>query len=124
MLVFTEKESKVRTAADVDQYISARIPRLVRLEDFSEEANQERRLWQTVTTSMLHDCNEMCTLIIPTSKGPIMKCTKHFPKDYTPQTIISGLDFFLIKLYFFSFRNHILNVCSAGRIWCESSTFS
>ncbi|KAL3073743.1 hypothetical protein niasHS_015485 [Heterodera schachtii] len=72
---------RISTPEQVDEYVSARIPKLPPLNDHSPEANQQRRLWHYVTTMMLHDCNAACL------EGS--RCRKHFPKPYSDHTELS-----------------------------------
>jgi hypothetical protein len=58
------------------------------MDDLSVEANQQRRLWHTVTTSMLHDCNKSCEGRIPE------QCNKYFPKEFSAHTVLSGCPIF------------------------------
>lgn len=98
MLLILKKECAIKTAAQVDQYVSARIPPLPPMDDLSDEANQQRRLYHYVTTMMLHECSKAC-------RGhPEDKCRKHFPKSFSSQTEISGF----IQLYIVFF--HLFNL--------------
>ncbi|KAL3105716.1 hypothetical protein niasHT_029001 [Heterodera trifolii] len=81
MLLILEKGGRLTTPEQVDEYVSARIPKLPQLLDQSPEANQQRRLWHYVTTMMLHDCNAACL------EGS--RCRKHFPKPYSDRTELS-----------------------------------
>jgi hypothetical protein len=84
LLLILDKDHRITTPEQVDQYVSARIPPLPEMDDLSPEANQQRRLWHTVTTSMLHDCNKACEGRIPD------KCNKYFPKEFSAHTVLSG----------------------------------
>ncbi|KAL3115858.1 hypothetical protein niasHT_007158 [Heterodera trifolii] len=81
LLLILEKGGRLTTPEQVDEYVSARIPKLPPLIDHSPEANQQRRLWHYVTTMMLHDCNAACL------EGS--RCRKHFPKPYSDRTELS-----------------------------------
>jgi hypothetical protein len=85
LLLILKQKARIVVPADVDQYISARVPYLPEPEDMSIEAKQQRRLWHLVTTAMLHDCNKVC-------RGPALdeQCNKYFPKQFSKETILSG----------------------------------
>jgi hypothetical protein len=68
----------------VNDYVSAEIPTLPEASDQSDEANQQRRLYQLITTSNLHDCTDDSECRIDGV------CSKRFPKHYSDQTILSG----------------------------------
>lgn len=93
-LLILDEESKISTPDQVDQYVCARLPYLPRFDDLSVEANQQRRLWHTVTSSMLHDCNAACG-------GLVGRCNKYFPKHFTEHTVLSGLVFLLCFFFVF-----------------------
>ena len=82
-LLILHKDARIESPSQVDEYICARIPPLPRIEDDSIAAKQQRRLWHLVTGNMLHDCNNACL-----DDG---KCSKHFPKQFTPNTVLSGI---------------------------------
>uniref|UniRef100_A0A183C066 ATP-dependent DNA helicase n=1 Tax=Globodera pallida TaxID=36090 RepID=A0A183C066_GLOPA len=79
MLLILDEGSRITTPEQVNEYVSARIPALPPIADQSAEAKQQRRLWQYVTTMMLHDCNAACL------DGS--KCRKHFPKRSVIRTM-------------------------------------
>lgn len=83
LLLIQDKDDRIATPDEVNDYVCARIPPLPRMDDISPEANQQRRLWHQVTNCMLHHCNDSCA----SPKG----CNKHFPKSYSKQTILSGI---------------------------------
>lgn len=106
MLLILDKNAQITTPEQVDQYVSARIPTLPPMNDTSAGANQQRRLWNYVTSMMLHDCNKAC-LKRRTIRGKEKDvCSKNFPKPYSDQTVISGC-FYLIY-FFFSFTFSVL----------------
>uniref|UniRef100_A0A914PGD5 ATP-dependent DNA helicase n=1 Tax=Panagrolaimus davidi TaxID=227884 RepID=A0A914PGD5_9BILA len=70
------------TVADVDNYISARIPELPAADDKSEGAEQQRRYHALVLKHMLHICNTNSACQV---NG---RCTKGFKKNFSPCTII------------------------------------
>lgn len=82
-LLILDHEHKITTPEQVDEYVCARIPPLPAPYDCSVEAMQQRRLWHTVTTCMLHDCNAACG-------GDTEKCRKFFPKEFTKNTVLSS----------------------------------
>ena len=90
MLLILDKDSRVTTPEQVDQFISARIPALPLRDDMSARAMQQRRLWHYVTSMMLHDCNKAC--MCRKTIGGVEKdvCKKNFPKPYSEQTVLSG----------------------------------
>ena len=92
MLLILDKACRITTPEQVDQYVSARLPALPPPDDLSPEANQQRRLWHTVTSSMLHDCNKACLEQKEIYGRQELQCQKHFPKPYSERTIISGLN--------------------------------
>ncbi|KAL3110874.1 hypothetical protein niasHT_014811 [Heterodera trifolii] len=81
MLLILERGVRIDTAQQVDEYVSARIPTLPPSSDLSPEGHQQRRLWNYVTSMMLHDCNAACL------EGS--RCRKHFPKPYSDRTELS-----------------------------------
>ena len=91
MLLFMEKDWQIDNPETIDEYVSARIPALPEMHDFSPEANQQRRLWHYVTSYMLHDCNQACAKTITKANGKEEEvCKKYFPKSFNDQTEISG----------------------------------
>ena len=94
IILILEKNERLNTPEEVDEYVSARIPALPPMDDFSNEAHQARRLWNLVTTNMLHDCNPAC-LVQKDNRSLEKKCIKHFPKPYSDRTVLSG-KFYLI----------------------------
>lgn len=86
MLLILEKQGRIFTPEQVDEYICARIPILPRLDDLSPEAHQQRRLWFYVTKMLMHDCNAACL-------DEKNNCRKHFPKPYSDRTELSGIYF-------------------------------
>ena len=88
MLMIMDKQGRVTTPAQVDQYICARVPPLPPMDDFSPEANQARRLHHTVTSCMLHDCNKACLVDSPDGLGK--SCSKKYPKPFSEYTELSG----------------------------------
>ena len=88
LLLIMDRDFPILTPQQVDDYVSTRIPALPEPSDQSLEAKQQRILWFLVTRFMLHDCNQMCI-----QESGI--CRKHFPKDFSDETILSG--------YFFGF---------------------
>src|SRR4051812_14805483 len=93
LLVWVEHPKDIPTAKFVDQYVTARVPHIPFMHDFSPEANQQRRLWNYATSFMMHDCNKAC-LTEKTEDGKMI-CTKGFPKSFTDHTEISGNQWFL-----------------------------
>jgi hypothetical protein len=85
----------------VDEYVSARIPPLPRMDDHSPEAMQQRRLWHLVMKNMMHDCNDEC--LVTAAESVQRRCNKRFPKDYHEHTEISG--FFFLVFYSFLLAN-------------------
>jgi hypothetical protein len=85
VLLFTENGEGGMSPTNVDEYISARIPPLVDLDDMSGEAFQSRRLRMTVCNSLLHNCNEQCRGVDGSDK-----CPKHYPKLFSTSTQLSG----------------------------------
>jgi len=92
MLLILEKQGRITTAEQVDQYVSARIPPLPAIEDQTYEATQQRRLWHYVTGMMLHDCNKACLeKRFDRHRGEELDCCKkNFPKPYSEHTELSG----------------------------------
>lgn len=89
VLLILDKNNTIVTPDQINQYVCARIPALPKRDDYSPEANQKRREWYGVTKFMLHDCNNSCERL--NYNGPaINNCVKHFPKEYSSETIISG----------------------------------
>ena len=93
MLLILDKQGQITTSEQVDQFVSARIPSLPPMNDTSAGANQQRRLWNYVTSMMLHDCNKAC-LDRRTIRGKeVDVCRKNFPKPYSDQTVLSGITY-------------------------------
>lgn len=90
ILLILEKKGQIITSADVDRYISARIPPLPSQNDTTPAADQQRRLWNYVTTMMLHSCNKVCLETKDVGGLPKVVCRKNFPKPYSDNTEISG----------------------------------
>lgn len=91
MLLILDKNARISTPDEVDQYVSARIPSLPAMGDTSPGAVQQRRLWHYVTSMMLHDCNKACLKRRTISGLEKDVCCKNFPKPYSEYTVISGL---------------------------------
>lgn len=110
MLLILKKNCQIKTAEQVDQFVSARIPPLPPANDLSDEAAQQRRLYYYVTSMMLHECSKAC------KEQPVDKCRKHFPKPFSSQTEISGflLSFFLFLILSF-FR------CALHKLYPDSA---
>lgn len=90
MLLILDKQGQITTPEQVDQFVSARIPSLPSMEDTSAGANQQRRLWNYVTSMMLHDCNKACLKRRTIHGVEVDVCQKNFPKPYSDQTVLSG----------------------------------
>lgn len=110
MLVFIEKDSQKMAPWTVDQYVSARIPALPRMEDTSPEANQARRKWYYVTSLMMHDCNAACEYTREVDGVIKTFCKKHFPKSFADNTEING-NFEIIRIYIY-FRCSLYELCA------------
>ena len=93
-LVWIDSNGKAKTPEWVNEYITARIPALPPIHDQSDEANQQRRLWNYVCPYMLHDCNRSCEGTRLVGGVEQTYCKKSFPKAFADQTEISGIDFF------------------------------
>ncbi|KAG2192871.1 hypothetical protein INT47_006043 [Mucor saturninus] len=80
--------SKLRTAQDIDKYISAEIPDPARFP----------KAHKTITKHMMHT---PCSISLNDSHGKVRMCrddkekmcSKHFPKDIQPHTVIDGKGF-------------------------------
>ena len=93
MLLILDKEGRVTTPEQVDQFVCARVPAMPAMDDTSVGANQQRRLWHYVTSMMMHDCNKAC-LKRRTQRGQeVDVCCKNFPKPYSDQTVLSGFSY-------------------------------
>ena len=68
LLIFLDQADKIRNPEDVDSIVSAQIP----------DKTQNPKLWETVTTTMIHGCTEKCLV-----NG---NCNKNFPKEFRDQT--------------------------------------
>ena len=68
LLIFLDQPDKIRNPDDVDSIVSAQIP----------DKTQHPKLWETVTTTMIHGCTAKCLV-----NG---KCSKDFPKEFRDQT--------------------------------------
>ena len=94
MLLILDKNAKILSGEEVDEYVSARIPPLPPMDDLSPAANQARRLHYYVTQFMTHDCNKSCLIQRDSNVGNdeqnYTSCKKHFPKRYSDHTVISG----------------------------------
>jgi hypothetical protein len=95
LLLISDPEHRIETPKEVDEYVSARIPPLPPDEDHSPDAMQQRRLWFLVTKCMMHDCNNDC--LEQSTAGVGLKCKKHFPKNYSDHTELSGLILVIYK---------------------------
>uniref|UniRef100_A0A1I7XY80 Helitron_like_N domain-containing protein n=1 Tax=Steinernema glaseri TaxID=37863 RepID=A0A1I7XY80_9BILA len=83
------KEDDPRTPEGVDQYIKAEIPEEPSEDDHSESAKQQRRLRQYVLEKMVHTCDSRClTATGDTKKKARQTCQKHFPKPFSPFTVL------------------------------------
>jgi hypothetical protein len=89
LLLISDPDHRIETPKEVDEYVSARIPPLPPQDDHSPEAMQQRRLWFLVTKCMMHDCNNDCLEQSGTGVG--LKCKKHFPKNFSEHTELSGI---------------------------------
>jgi hypothetical protein len=93
LLLISDPEHRIETPKEVDEYVSARVPPLPPKDDDSPDARQQRRLWFLVTKCMMHDCNNDC--LEQSTAGVGLKCKKHFPKNFSDHTELSGSIFFL-----------------------------
>jgi len=85
ILLILKRSAVLDSPEFVNDYVCAEIPTLPEASDQSEEANQQRRLHQLITTSNLHDCHDDSECRVDG------KCSKRFPKRYSDQTILSGM---------------------------------
>src|SRR5271154_5820754 len=68
LLIFLHQNDKIRNPEDVDSIVSAQIP----------DKTLYPKLWETVTTTMIHECTNKCM-----GNG---KCSKGFPKEFRDHT--------------------------------------
>ena len=68
LLIFLDQNDKIRNPDHVDSIVSAQIP----------DKTLHPKLWETVTTTMIHQCTNKCTV-----NG---KCSKGFPKEFRDHT--------------------------------------
>lgn len=66
---------KIKTADDINRYISAEIP----------DQNEDPELYELVTKFMIHG---PCTKDKPCMQKDGVKCSKGFPKPFSPETVI------------------------------------
>jgi hypothetical protein len=68
LLIFLDQNDKIRNPDHVDSIVSAQIP----------DKTLHPKLWETVTTTMIHQCTDKCKV-----NG---KCSKGFPKEFRDHT--------------------------------------
>src|SRR5271156_695035 len=68
LLIFLHQNDKIRNPDDVDSIVSAQIP----------DKTLHPKLWETVTTTMIHGCTNKCMV-----NG---NCSKGFPKEFRDHT--------------------------------------
>ena len=93
MLLILDKQGRITTPDEVDQFVCARVPALPSMDDDSIQAVQQRRLWSNVTGMMMHDCNKACMeKRFNRRRGEEEDiCKKNFPKPYSDRTELSGM---------------------------------
>ena len=106
LLLILEDKIALRTPRQVEEIICARIPALPKREDSSPEAQQKRREWYMVTKYMLYDCNKSCE---PVGYSGPTNCVKHFPKEFSTETILSGDIDIYFHFFIFYFNSRALH---------------
>jgi hypothetical protein len=105
MLLISDKQGRITTPDEVDEFVCARVPALPSMDDESIQAVQQRRLWSYVTGMMMHDCNKACIEKRYNRRRGEEEdfCKKNFPKPYSDRTELSGKETYMriILLAFF-----------------------
>uniref|UniRef100_A0A915KAD6 Uncharacterized protein n=1 Tax=Romanomermis culicivorax TaxID=13658 RepID=A0A915KAD6_ROMCU len=91
MLIILEQDPSVKTTDFCDEFVSAEIPDMPDSNDKSAAAQQQRDLHDLVTRLNLHDHDKTSSCM---ADG---KCSKYFPKKFSPLTILSESDFPIYK---------------------------